>query len=231
MPRSFSTGRKSQELTVTLVGVIRKKILIGEFRPGQRLTSERNLAIEFAVNRASLRQALKALMVMGVLTQRRGDGTYVTLDARAILDTKVAVPLPPNGDSLREVLETLRMIEPELASRAARHRTANDVEMFKSALGGIEDSLRSADSVRLVQDSWVLRSLIWKAAGNRVMCELLRNMEGIIKHSIGVSWSLLRQEMLEPHKTLVEALGLSDSAAARQAIERLLDVKYSAPCS
>lgn len=213
-------------MTISLVGVIRKKILIGEFRPGQRMTSERNLAIDFAVNRASVRQALKALVVMGVLTQRPGDGTYITADACAIINTTVAVPLPPNRDSLREVLEMLRMIEPELASRAARHRTASDVEMFKSALGGIEDSLRSTDSVRLVQDSWVFRSLIWKAAGNRVMCELLRNMEGIIKHSIGVSWSLLRQEMLELHKTLVEALGLSDSAAARQAMECLLDVKH-----
>ena len=231
MPRAFSTGRGSQELTISLVGVIRKRILIGEFRPGQRLTSERNLAIEFAVNRASVRQALKALMVMGVLTQRPGDGTYVTSDARAILDTTVAVSLPPNGDSLSEVLDMLRMIEPELAARAALHRTASDVEMFKSALGGIEDSLRSADSVRLVQDGWVFRSLIWKAAGNRVMYQLLRNMEGIITHSIGVSWSLLRQELLEPHRTLVEALGLSDSAAARHAMECLLEAKHSVPCA
>ncbi len=219
------TGPRPRELTISLVRVITKKILIGEFQPGERLISERNLAAEFSVNRASVRQALKALMVMGVLTQRPGDGTYLTGDARGILNKRVAVPASPHRDGLREVFEMLRMIEPELASRAAKYRTANDVEILSSTLAGMEASLSTGDSVRLVQDSWIFRSLIWKMAGNRVMCRLLGSMEETIRHCVVASWSLMPREMLRRYTMLLEAVRLADSAAARDAMTSLLDVK------
>lgn len=50
---------------------------------------ERKLAARFGVNRATLRQALKVLVAMGVVRQRVGDGTYITADAFTILDPQL----------------------------------------------------------------------------------------------------------------------------------------------
>ena len=67
--------------------------------PGSKLPPERELAKQFGVNRASIRQALKALDVMGIVHQRVGDGTYLTNDAsttlRAPLDFLILVTGSP----------------------------------------------------------------------------------------------------------------------------------------
>jgi GntR family transcriptional repressor for pyruvate dehydrogenase complex len=83
---------KSQELTMSLVIAFRKMISSGKLMPGDRMEPERKLAARFGVNRATLRQALKVLVAVGVVRQRVGDGTYVTADAVRILE-----PQPPSG--------------------------------------------------------------------------------------------------------------------------------------
>jgi len=81
---------KSPELTMLLVRAFRKMIASGKLMPGDRIEPERKLAARFGVNRATLRQALKVLVVMGVVRQRVGDGTYVTTDAFTILEPRLA---------------------------------------------------------------------------------------------------------------------------------------------
>ncbi|PYX90258.1 MAG: hypothetical protein DMG67_13165 [Acidobacteria bacterium] len=72
-------------LTKTLISVLKGLMSDGSLALGSRLPPERELAERFGVHRSSLRQALKALETIGVLTQRVGDGTYLTSDAASIL--------------------------------------------------------------------------------------------------------------------------------------------------
>jgi GntR family transcriptional repressor for pyruvate dehydrogenase complex len=70
--------RKSQtsgDITAKLLESFKTLISDGTFVPGCKLPQERELARQFGVNRSSLRQALKVLQLMGVLSQRVGDGT------------------------------------------------------------------------------------------------------------------------------------------------------------
>jgi len=75
----------SRDLTTTLVSGLKKMIADGDLHHGARLPPERDLAKRFSVNRASVRHALKALEVMGVVRQRVGDGTYLMQDASTAL--------------------------------------------------------------------------------------------------------------------------------------------------
>ena len=68
-------------LTARILEKIKRLIATGAVAPGEKFPPERELAKEFGVNRASLRQALKVLEIMGVLTQRVGDGTYLSASA------------------------------------------------------------------------------------------------------------------------------------------------------
>ncbi|MEJ2560121.1 MAG: GntR family transcriptional regulator, partial [Anaerolineae bacterium] len=56
---------------------MKELILNRKLGPGDRLPSERELALEFGVSRASIREAIKALTALGLLETRIGDGTYV----------------------------------------------------------------------------------------------------------------------------------------------------------
>ena len=60
-------------------------ISMGKLKPGQRLASERDLSKQFGVGRSSLREALRSLVVMGILEGRIGEGTYVAKDSQKYL--------------------------------------------------------------------------------------------------------------------------------------------------
>src|SRR5271170_3912039 len=72
-------------VTAKLISSIKRMISTGAVVPGGKFPPERELAKEFGVNRASLRQALKVLEIMGVLAQRVGDGTYLSASAESTL--------------------------------------------------------------------------------------------------------------------------------------------------
>jgi DNA-binding GntR family transcriptional regulator len=79
---------------------------------------ERKLAARFGVNRATLRQALKVLVAMGVVRQRVGDGTYVTADAFTVLEPQLpsgriyATPESPRSTVTRGRRDTNRPARP-----------------------------------------------------------------------------------------------------------------------
>ena len=73
-------------VTARLISRIKSMIADGTLTPGTKFPPERDLAIQFAANRTSVRQALKVLEIMGVLTQRVGDGTYLSNSAETILN-------------------------------------------------------------------------------------------------------------------------------------------------
>jgi DNA-binding FadR family transcriptional regulator len=135
----------------------------GVFKPGRKLPSERELAAEFCVNRASLRQALKALVVMGVLRQRVGDGTYVTPRAHTILFGPGKTQRRHRGVTLADLFETLRIVEPELAARAAARGTNVDLARLESAVAAINAaSLVTVDRETLVA-VFVATTMVFRA--------------------------------------------------------------------
>jgi DNA-binding GntR family transcriptional regulator len=71
---STATGRASDQT----IAKLKELISSGEFTAGARLPTERALTQRFGVSRSSLREAVRALALVGVLEPRVGDGTYVT---------------------------------------------------------------------------------------------------------------------------------------------------------
>jgi len=65
-------------LTDQAITKIKDLIVSGEFAPGDRLPKETELAERLGLSRNSLREAVRALALVGVLEPRQGDGTYVT---------------------------------------------------------------------------------------------------------------------------------------------------------
>src|SRR5579863_8836120 len=96
---------KEKDLTHTLVAGLKEMISRGALQPGSKLPPERELARQFGVNRASIRQALKALDVMGIVYQRVGDGTYLTQDASATLRVPLDFLILVDGITFQELFE------------------------------------------------------------------------------------------------------------------------------
>ncbi|MBI4892950.1 MAG: GntR family transcriptional regulator [Acidobacteria bacterium] len=131
---------------------------------GARLPPERELAPAFGVNRSSLRLALKALEIMGVLKQRVGDGTHLPGNADAILREPCELLMLIDGVPIDDPLETRIAAAPELAwsigiirknstAQSRRHSNAADARVAiiahrsdaSSPVGQIEDKTGKID--------------------------------------------------------------------------------------
>src|SRR6185295_17279969 len=91
----------------------------GNLRPGNRLPPERELIEIFRISRPSLREALRALSILGVIESRHGGGAFVTdLEAQTLL-APLDFFLSLSKSNLDEAFESRRVIEVEIARKAA----------------------------------------------------------------------------------------------------------------
>ena len=71
----------------------------GELRAGQRLPAERDLAVQLALSRPSLREAIRALIALNILESRHGEGTFVSSLDPELLSEPIDFVLQVNDDA------------------------------------------------------------------------------------------------------------------------------------
>ncbi|HSV96757.1 MAG TPA: FadR/GntR family transcriptional regulator [Spirochaetota bacterium] len=152
-------SRLHEEIVSQMIG----RIVEGRFRPGERLPAEREIAANLQVNRATLREALKKLEVMGLVEIRHGDGIYVKnyLESGNLELFKAIVYLDEVFDPgiLADTLAIRKIIVPEMAARAAANRTDEQLGELKSI------ALAEGEKDMLERDLGV-HHLLARASGN-----------------------------------------------------------------
>ncbi|WP_067480450.1 FadR/GntR family transcriptional regulator [Actinomadura hibisca] len=160
---------------------LKTMIVAGEFTAGQRLPTERDLAARLGVSRSSLREAIRALTLLGVLEARQGDGTYVTSLAPHLLLDAVAmlVELSPAATVL-DLLSVRRVLESAAAAQAAAHITDAQLAALAACLEEMRhDPQRGDGSVDEVVAADVrFHEIVTEAAGNAVLAALIGALSG-----------------------------------------------------
>ena len=203
------------------VEAIKNMILDGRLRPGDRLPVEKNLAATLGLSRGTLREAVRALTLIGVLDTRQGDGTYVTsLEPHVLMASlSFAVDLHQGNGALL-LLETRRVLESYATGQAATLLGSAD-------LARLDELLTEAD--RLVQDDPVdhdallandqeFHRTIVRATGNAVMASLIESLSGQTMRAR--LWRELTDEgaarrTVAEHRAIAEALVAGDPERAR----------------
>lgn len=222
--RSAPRTQTDSRVTAKLISRIKNMISTGVISPGAKFPPERELAKEFGVNRASLRQALKVLEIMGVLSQRVGDGTYLSATAESILNEPIDFLILLDDLSQHELFETRLMVEPELAARAAERATAEDMSALRNAIFTME---RSKTTRERLDADMAFHEAIFRASGNRI-CHLL--FKGIHR-TLLISMAQLspRVSMEQPlmfHRRIYTAIREGKPQEARQSmIEHIMDAR------
>jgi GntR family transcriptional repressor for pyruvate dehydrogenase complex len=212
---SVPAVKKTKDLTHTLVAGLKAMISSGELHPGAKLPPERELARRFAVNRASIRQALKALDIMGIVVQRVGDGTYLTMDASTTLRAPLDFLILVDGISFQELFEGRRIVEPELAARAALRRTEEDLEDMEKAVSAMERR-PDADAEELAEQDLRFHEIIWRASGNRVCQRMFSSLHRALSRSLSVTTRLRDEGMpVAAHREICAAIRAADGDRAR----------------
>ncbi|MGW5634715.1 FadR/GntR family transcriptional regulator [Streptomyces sp. NPDC003832] len=213
-------GPAPQRGTVTQRAVEEIKALIagGRLEPGERLPTERDLAARLGISRSSMREAIRALTVLGVLEARHGSGIYVTrLEAGDLLEGFGVVAELARGERLVELLEVRRSLESTAAALAAARITPGqlaEVEGHLKAMGATDDP----DEI-LAHDLAFHRAVA-EAAGNATMAAIL---EGLSSRTFRARvWRGYQEEdaftrTRREHAAIHRALVARDPEAARAA--------------
>jgi GntR family transcriptional regulator, transcriptional repressor for pyruvate dehydrogenase complex len=129
----FQAAKKTVKISDQIIDQIRDAILSGKLKPGDRLASEKELADQFSVSKATMREAMRVLEVMGFIEIRKGisGGIFIAeVDMRttihSIIDFLHFQPL-----SIKEITLLRYLIEPAVARIAASQITEKDIQNLK----------------------------------------------------------------------------------------------------
>lgn len=208
---------------------LRATILSGRLSAGSALPAERELAAELGVNRSAVREALKRLQQLRLVTIRQGESTRV-LDYRQTGGLELLVSMLFSADGTlslpvaRGLVEMRGALGPDIAARAAARRTDEQAE----ALGGRLAALLEApadDALALEAASFELWRLLVTASGNIAYVLAFNTMEEVWTSIRAVLAQTLMPELTDRrgYRRLVAAVVAEDAAAARRVATKLVD--------
>lgn len=194
---------------------LRQLIEIEGLVPGDRLPPERELAGRIGVSRTSVRQAVTALRVMGVVAVKHGDGVYLLrspADVIPPLDPKLLDEHP----EITAVSDVREALESQAARLAARRRTPDDLARLKSALADMRQQVGRGDTGHTGDRKFhaAVVSASHSPLLSRLLGQLIDSVDTISEAS------LVRpgqpQRSLATHAEIVDAIDREDEEAAYQ---------------
>lgn len=203
--------RRYEDIVQLLIG----KIESGELKAGDRLPTERDLVDILGVSRTSIREALRAMELLGMVQSKVGGGTFVRhsgIDGSLLHFADNA-----EGDDARalETYEVRMLLESYSARLAARNRTEKHLEQMREAM----DAMRSdiAQGNRALSPDNQFHRIIAEAAGNGMLLSILSLCAETINSSIAVANAYVNtQDIIVEHEEMHDAIAHGDEKRAER---------------
>lgn len=197
---------------------IRHMILTGELSPGDRLPPEAELAATLGMSRTSLREAVRALTLVGVVDARQGDASYITgLGPELLLGALGLAMDLQREDTMADLVGIRRVLEPAATAMAATRITDHEIELLR---GLIRPELSEERARQHVELDWEFHHVVAQSSGNELLVALL---DGLTAPTVrmrtwrGLSVPGIIERTLAEHRAIVDALAAGDVELARAA--------------
>jgi len=204
-----------------IAGSLRRRIAMGELMEGDALSSEADLIVEFAVSRASLREALRILETEGLIEVRRGahGGARIRLPREDTAAHSMGLLLQIRGATLKDMFDARVIIEPPLIHQLAQVRTDDDLVALREHVAHERAAL---DDVRAFAAAAAeFHRLMIGRSGNAVLILVAGMLDELyLKHlnqfiaSARPDQAQLNREALLNHERLVDLIESQDGPAA-----------------
>lgn len=197
-----------------IVEQIHALIREGRWAPGDQIPPERELAERFRVSRTSVREALRALEMQGVIDSRQGGGTFVRTADKETLVPPLAAAILRGQRELAEVLEVRELIEPGIARLAAVRANAEHVAELETLLDKQRKCI--AEGRSFVEEDTAFHYTLARAADNHILLRLHNVIIDLLRES---RQSYLHvpdrpQMSLRGHEAILAAVHARDAEAA-----------------
>ena len=215
-----SPAPETRKLYQQVASAIADAISAGRYRPGQRLASERDLAEEFGVSRPTIREAMLALEIRGMVEARHGSGVYVTDNP----------PDPAGAPELDigafELTEARALFEGETAALAATTITDEELEELEGILAEMVEE--NAAASRGEQADRRFHVAIAQATRNAAIVSVIETLwdaryrSPLCRHMLDKARAVGVKPRIDEHRRLLDALRARDPQDARQAMREHL---------
>jgi GntR family transcriptional regulator, transcriptional repressor for pyruvate dehydrogenase complex len=208
-----------QQIVSRLLDLIQQRHL----GPGDRLPAERELAATMGVSRSSLREALRALTVLGVCEMRHGTGTYVSSLEPDLLVRPLSFVLSLSDGGFDQLFEARKVVEPAIAALAARRINDATLERLDALVTRADAVIENPDAF-LVADV-ELHDVIRETAGNSILGRFMESIHalGLASRQATGTRRKVREQSVKDHRAIVAALRERDGDAASDAMRHHLE--------
>ncbi|PXV95692.1 GntR family transcriptional regulator [Lachnotalea glycerini] len=211
---------------------IKEMIDKGTLKKGDKLPSERDLVEQLQVSRASIREALRALEVIGLIECRQGEGNFIKSSFQDNLFEPLSIMFMLEGINSEEILELRKILEVGASGLAAKRITKEQLMELKEIIKRFEDCEDEEVNVTIDKE---FHYKIAEYSGNALIFNILRTVSILVDDFIKDARKLIivqkenREVLFSQHKEIYVAIELHNSVAARRAMREHLDYtnKYS----
>jgi len=220
MADTISRGTKIYE---RVVEEIKELISRGEFEQGDPLPPERQLIEQLGVSRSSLREAFKVLESLGLLESIPGKGRFVR---KARADGIPSLQMPLEDEAILELVEARRVLEPCIASEAAKHASSSDLGRIRRLLTATAEDVISLKHRADCDYSFHL--MMAEATHNFIFVNIVKMTFNLIMATHERIYTLLddKEVFLKEHRELYECLLSRDPEQAASVMKKHVNRVY-----
>lgn len=193
-----------------------KYILQEPVEPGQKIPNEFELAKQFGVGRSTIREAVKGLVSRGILEVRRGSGTYV-INTNSFEDDPLGFgKIEDKYKMALDLFEVRLMIEPQIAALACKNASEGELKKLKRLCDETEQLYRGGHNH--ISKDVEFHACIAHCSKNQVVEMLIPVINKAVYTFANLTHRLLKEETLETHRAITDAILKRDSVGARCAM-------------
>ena len=199
-------------------------LLSGHVRVGDRIPSERQLAAQLGVGRSAVRDALRPLLLLGVVEARQGDGTYLRQQESSLLPQAVEWGLLLGEHTTIDLIEARAFIEVALAELAAHRRSDEDLARLEELLQQMAKA--GVSGAEFNEADLAFHLALAQASGNTVLFGTIASIRTLLRVWITrvTAAAPNTQRSFEEHVPIFEAIRAGDPVAAAAAMRAHMEL-------
>ncbi len=219
---------KNAKVYEQVIEQIKTMIISGSLQKGDKLPSERELVDQLKVSRTSIREALRALEIVGLIKCKQGEGNFIRDNFDNSLFEPLSLVFMLEKSNKEDIIEVRRIIEVEAAALAAKRITEDQLKNLEYTI----------DEIKNIEDEKILLKLdknfhyeIAQASNNFILLNIINSCSTLIdsliqnaRYKIEIMENFdNKQELLDQHEKIYLALKKRDSKLASKLMNEHLE--------
>lgn len=210
-----------------VINEIKGLLFTNKLKPGDKLPSEMELAESLGVGRSSVREAMKILSSFGVITIKRGQGTFVAESGNEGIFNSLLFQIISNQQDIEELLELRTIIERAALELAIKNVTEDDLKLLEDSLNELLEITKDSvyDEEAIIENELKFHGLIVEITKNKLL-------QGLYNYILGLYVPILYKNKIDAdfietasnnHKMIINALKMKNDEVMVQAMTSSVD--------